>query len=95
MQKHRVEEILKRHKQELAKKYHVQKIGLFGSYARDEHHEHSDVDILVSFDRPVGLKFIELKNDLETLLECEVDLVTEAALKPAMREEVLREVQYQ
>lgn len=70
-------------------------LGLFGSYARDEQHEHSDVDILVSFNRAVGFEFIELKYYLEELLGCKVDLVTEAALKPLIRNEVLQQVQYQ
>lgn len=95
MQKHQIEEILKRHKPELIKRFHIQKIGLFGSYARNEQHEHSDVDILVSFERPVGFAFIELKDYLETLLNSKVDLVTEAALKPMMRDDILQEVQYQ
>jgi len=56
----------------------VLKAYLFGSYVRGEAEEKSDVDILVELDyaQPVGLEFVEMKLDLEDLLEKEVDLVS-------------------
>lgn len=70
----------------------VKSLALFGSMARDESSERSDVDLLVEFDRPVGLlKFVRVQRYLTELLESRVDLVTLDALEPKMREEVLAE----
>lgn len=82
-------------RKELQRRYGVSEIGVFGSVARGEEQTTSDVDILVSFANPVDLfTFLELKEYLETLLKREVDLVTEKALKPTMRDRILREVTY-
>ncbi|MBI2854961.1 MAG: nucleotidyltransferase family protein [Chloroflexi bacterium] len=73
----------------------VSSLALFGSAARDEAGPESDVDILVEFDRPVGLfEFLALKGYLEGLLGHTVDLVTPAALRPHMRDHVLQEALY-
>jgi hypothetical protein len=53
------------------------------------------MDILVEFDRPVGLfEFIRLKHSLEKLTNCRVDLVTPDAIRPAMRASILSEAVY-
>jgi len=56
----------------------VKKAYLFGSYARNEANEESDVDILVELDyqQPIGMKFFEYQAELEALLKTKVDLVT-------------------
>lgn len=95
MKKDEIEAILKAHKQELATRFFVEKIGLFGSYARNEQNEESDIDILVEFSRPVGFEFLDLKDYLETIFKSPVDLVTVNALKPFLRNEILGEVQFQ
>ena len=69
----------------------VLKAWLFGSYARGEQHPDSDVDILVVFDQETGkgvslLKHIGIALDLEDLLGKKVDLVTDGALLPFVRE---------
>ncbi|GEL77054.1 nucleotidyltransferase family protein [Tenuibacillus multivorans] len=79
----------------LKEEYHVSKIGYFGSYARNEQTDDSDIDILVEFSKPVGLEFIELKHYLEGALNKKVDLVTARALKPQIRDQILQEVIYQ
>ncbi len=79
----------------LEKNYKVKSIGLFGSFARDEANEDSDVDILVQFSEDIGWEFIDLKRFLEESLEREVDLVTVEALKSELKEEILRDVIYQ
>jgi len=79
----------------LQKKYHIKSIGVFGSTARGERDETSDVDILVELSKPMGfLKFIEFENFLSNMLDKKADLVTKNALKPAIRERVLKEVIY-
>ena len=62
----------------------VLKAWLFGSYARGEQREDSDIDILVTLDKsqPIGLRFFGMYADLKELLGREVDLVSEGTLKP-------------
>lgn len=75
--------------------YHVKKLGVFGSVARADNTEKSDVDILVEFSEPIGFfKFINLEEYLGKIIGKKVDLVTKKALKPAIREEILQEVAY-
>lgn len=79
----------------MREKYHVKQLGIFGSYARGDQNEQSDLDILVDFDAPVGLfDFIRLENYLSEIVDKKVDLVTRRALKPIIRADVLKEVIY-
>ena len=91
-------EILKILKKEffgIKKKFNVKTIGLFGSYARDEQIEESDIDILVEFEKPVGFfKFMELEYCLSERLGARVDLVTPDALKPLIKPYVMEDVVY-
>jgi len=95
MDRTEIEELLKKNKAFLAKEYNVCKIGLFGSYGRNEQTEKSDVDILVEFSGPIGFKFAGLKHYLESLFNRPVDLSTAKALKPRFKDIVLSEVRYQ
>jgi predicted nucleotidyltransferase len=84
---------LKAIKPELAQRYYVKQIGLFGSFARGEQSKTSDVDILVEFSQPIGLfKFLELEERLESALDHKVDLVSRKALKPRIGKQILNEV---
>ena len=77
----------------MKKKYYVSKIGIFGSYARGEAGENSDIDILVEFEKPIGFfKFLELEEYLSDLLEIKVDIVSKKALKPHIGKNILKEV---
>jgi predicted nucleotidyltransferase len=70
----------------------VKALFLFGSVARDEATEESDVDFLVEFDRPVGLfTLLGLQAFLEELLGCSVDVGTPSSLRSHMRETGLKE----
>jgi len=70
----------------------VQALWLFGSAAREDLRMGSDIDILVDFAAPVTLfEFARLRRYLESLLGRPVDLVTRDALKPQLREQILRE----
>jgi len=72
--------------------YNVTSLSLFGSVARGEESETSDVDILVSFGEPVGLfTFIELKYHLEEILGKNVDLVTEQAIHPRLHDKIIED----
>ena len=95
MRRQDIERILKEQKKYLSDKYFVERIGIFGSYSRDEQTEKSDIDILVEFKRPVGFEFLDLKDYLESLFQKQVDLVTTNALKPLMKDDIMNEVQFQ
>jgi predicted nucleotidyltransferase len=90
--KEEIEKILKENKSILHDKFKVKQIGLFGSYVRGNETKKSDVDILVEFYEPVGWEFIDLKDFLEEILGIEVDLVTKKALKPQLKDRILKEV---
>ena len=91
MERDRVLAILKSRKRRL-KKFGIHSLSIFGSVARDQAHQKSDVDILVDFDKPIGLfEYARLKMYLEEILERPVDLVTPEALRQEMREEILHE----
>ena len=78
-----VQNKLKELKPELAAKYHVSTIGLFGSIVRDDFTDESDIDIVVEFNAPIGIEFIDLANELELKLNRKVDLVSKRGIKPA------------
>jgi predicted nucleotidyltransferase len=79
----------------LEKKYKIRSIGVFGSYARKEACQTSDLDLLVDFtDPPDLIEFIRMENYLGRLLGRKIDLVSKNALKPLIREEILRETVY-
>jgi predicted nucleotidyltransferase len=76
-----IKEILKKHKKILKDKYKVKSIAIFGSYARNEQKETSDIDILIDYYEPISLlKLIELENYLSDLLGVKVDLITKNSI---------------
>jgi uncharacterized protein len=82
----------------LRKAYGVKRIGLFGSVARGEQKPGSDVDMVVEFERPIGLQFVELSENLERILESKVDLLTPAGVQsirnPVISTRILESVTY-
>lgn len=74
--------ILKDRKPILQKKYPISELGLFGSYAREDHNEYSDLDILVDFDGRIGINFISLAQELEDIFKMKIDLVSRKGIKP-------------
>lgn len=77
----RVIQLLRANRDYLRAEYGVSRIGLFGSVASGKGDEYSDVDIIVEFERPVGLRFVELADYLEDLLARNVDLLTPAGIQ--------------
>ncbi len=86
--------IINQHKRELKERFMVKNIAIFGSYAREEQSQESDIDILVEFEKPVGLLFVHLADYLEEILEARVDLVTPDAIKPNRRIYVMEDLVY-
>ena len=74
-------QILRQHKPDLQKKYPVSKLGVFGSYARGEATENSDIDIAVEINGPMGLSFVAMANEIEGLFGVKVDVVPKRSIK--------------
>jgi hypothetical protein len=93
MTRHDILGVLMEHRAEAEiEKLGVKSLALFGSAARGEAGETSDVNLLVEFAESVGLfRFLDVKAYLENLLGCQVDLVTPDALKRQLRERILGE----
>lgn len=84
--------ILESHGDEIRSRFGVSSLRLFGSVARDEAQQHSDVDLLVAFHHPPTFRgYMDLRIFLEDLLGLEVDLVTETGLKEHARPTVERD----
>ncbi len=67
----------------LSRRYPIRRLALFGSWARGDAQEKSDVDVLVDVDPSIGRRFVDLAEDLERALGRPVDLVSHRAIKPA------------
>ncbi len=79
----------------IKKTYEVKKIGLFGSYARDEQKEISDVDLLVEFSTPISFfTLFKLEDYLSDKLDVEVEIVTPGALKELTIPTIMRDLIY-
>ena len=87
---------LKEIKEYLREEYGIEKIGLFGSLVRNEQNESSDIDVLIEIQTEVPslIKYMKLKFFLESILGRKVDLVLNRAIKPRLRERILKEVIY-
>lgn len=87
--------ILKENLSTVSKTFYVSKIGLFGSFVKEDETENSDIDILVNFSKPITIfTFIELEEYLTIELGRKVDLVSEKGLKPIIKTNILKEVVY-
>lgn len=73
--------ILKNNKQRLFHDYPIKSIAIFGSYSRKEQNEQSDLDILVEFNDIIGIRFIDLAEDIEEIVGSKVDLVSKNGIK--------------
>jgi predicted nucleotidyltransferase len=77
---------------EIAQGHGARNVRLFGSVARGEATESSDLDLLIEMEPGRSLlDIVAIKQDLEELLGCKVDVVTEAAISPYLRDKVLHE----
>ncbi|MCY7421649.1 MAG: nucleotidyltransferase family protein [Chitinophagaceae bacterium] len=78
----------------IVEKFHVSKLGYFGSYVSGEQSKESDLDLLVEFSKPVGWSFFTLEKFLEEALGLQVDPVRKASLKNRIRVSILKQVIY-
>lgn len=89
-------EFLSQHKEEFLNKYGVTKIGLFGSYARNDNTKDSDIDIAVEIlnEKKSLNNFFSLRRELEKAFNIRVDLGIESSLKEIAKEKILKEIVY-
>ncbi|MCB9426071.1 MAG: nucleotidyltransferase family protein [Flavobacteriales bacterium] len=71
---------LSAHKTRLYEKYPISSMAIFGSVSRKENTENSDVDILVEFSGKIGIRFIDLADELERIIGSKVDLVSKKGI---------------
>ncbi|MDO9264223.1 MAG: nucleotidyltransferase family protein [Desulfosalsimonadaceae bacterium] len=84
---------LSKQKADLKRRYRLKQIGVFGSFARNEQKDSSDIDILVQYDEvPDLFKFIDLELELEDILKHKVDLVRREAVRPELKDIIEKEV---
>lgn len=82
-------------KPELAQKYGVSSIGLFGSVVRDDFSpSKSDIDIVVDFSKPIGIEFIDLAEYLESVFNRKIDLVSKNGIKQKYFQSIEKEIMY-
>ena len=84
-------------KRRLEKEYHLVKIGIFGSMAREEQNEQSDIDIIVEFENDTQDLFTlkqSLKEEIQKQFNLPVDICREKYIKPIFRQQILSETKY-
>ena len=72
----------------------MKSIGIFGSFTREDFKDDSDIDILIDYDQPLGIEFIDLAEELEKILNLKVDLVSKNGVKPKYLEEIQKDLVY-
>jgi predicted nucleotidyltransferase len=77
----KIVQILRQNKPELQRKYPVSRLGIFGSYARGEATEKSDIDIAVDITGPMGLNFVAMADEIENLFGIKTDVIPKRAIK--------------
>ncbi len=89
-------ELLRKNEHEIKKRFGIRKIGIFGSFARGEEKDGSDIDVLVEFQDNYKTfdNYMDLKFFLEDLFRRKIDLVTIDALRPQLKDGILQEVIY-
>jgi len=76
-----IKSTLNQYKNHLFTKYPIKSLAIFGSYSRNEEKEKSDLDLLVEFNGQIGIRFIDLADEIETLIGFKVDLISKNGLK--------------
>ena len=90
-----IKELIRQHKPELKRQFHVDKIAVFGSYARGKQKKRSDIDFLVTFDESISLFTLGgLYEYLKEIMGTDVDVVAREDLRPEFRENVMKDIVY-
>ncbi|RUA37873.1 MAG: nucleotidyltransferase [Bacteroidetes bacterium] len=89
-----IKDILQKQKHKLLSSYPIKSMAIFGSYSREDQNENSDLDILVEFDGKIGVRFIDLADELEKAVGFKVDLVSKNGIKPKYLNAIKQELKY-
>ena len=90
-----IKKIIGDHKVLLHDRYKINKIGVFGSYARGDTHSGSDVDVLVEFSEPISLiQLVSLENYLTGIVGVKVDVVPKEDIRKELKDTILKEAVY-
>lgn len=90
-----IKEIISRNKLILKKRYKVNEIGIFGSYARGEPKKGSDIDILVELEEPVSLlQLVSLENFLRDILKMKLEVIPKKDIREELKDKILKETVY-
>ena len=76
-----IKNALNRYKPELLERYPIKSLAIFGSFARNEQTDDSDLDLMVEFNDRIGLRFVDLADEIEDYLGIKVDLVSRKGIK--------------
>ena len=95
MNREEITDFLVSHKAELEYRFDVERIGLFGSYARGEAGVESDIDITVAFkNENIAASYFGVLHYLEDHLQHKIDLGLESSIRPEIREHIMKEIIY-
>ena len=95
MSRSEIAEVLKEFKEKNSKEYGILLIGIFGSAARDEAKETSDIDVVVKMERQDLFKMIGIKQDLEEILHVPVDVISyREKMNPFLKKRIDKEAIY-
>jgi len=75
-------------------KFGIKALAVFGSFSRSEPNEKSDIDIMVEFEKPIGIEFVDLAEELERILQKKVDLVSRRGIKPKYFQMIQPDLKY-
>ena len=85
---------LNNNKEYLFTEYPIKSLAIFGSYARNNHDNNSDLDLLVEFNGKIGIRFIDLANEIEKIIGFKVDLVSKKGIKDKYYQSILSDLIY-
>ncbi len=89
-----IKSTLSNHKDHLFTDYPIKSLAIFGSYSRNEQNKKSDLDIIVEFNGKIGIRFIDLANELEDLIGFRIDLVSKNGIKDKYYQSISEDLIY-
>jgi uncharacterized protein len=89
-----IQATLSKHKSHLFNEYPLKSMAIFGSYSRQENKELSDLDLIVEFNDKIGIRFIDLADEIEKIVGVKVDLVSKNGLKEKYRKAIDNDLIY-
>ena len=76
-----IKNTLSNHRDRLFREYSIKSLAIFGSYSRGENTDKSDLDVLVEFNGKIGIRFVDLADEIESIVGLKVDLVSRNGIK--------------